>query len=671
VSAGRAEPADPESFTNTLDESSSPATRTPGSEKEIVMSRKSATRKLPERPSLEQLRNQARDLLNAYRAGDANATEEIAHLERHPDPAAFALSDAQRVLARAYGFESWPKLKAFVDGVNVRALADAARAGDTDRVRAMLRARPELVHMDLAENDEHRALHFAVLHRDPPMTRLLMEAGADARKGIWPHRDATSAWTIARDRGYQEVAAVIEEQEQLRRADLSCPNATISPAQDRISDAIRHGRRDEAITMLDADPTLLRACDRDGRTPLHIAAGVCDEEMVAWLLDRQADPRKQDVHGLTPLDRAALAVDLYAVRRRAHPRDLFTLRFPAIARLLIGRGATITIRAAVALGDVERTRQLLAANPEALREISGSGGLLTLAVNHAQLPMVRLLLDLGADVNERILLEDVEQPVESWGMPLWNAALSNQLEIAELLLDRGADPNANVYASGWPLHHAWHHPDGAVKRLLLAHGARVHPYMLAEQHAVEEARKLLESDGSEKLVSELAWSGGDHGCAPIVEMAIKRLDWPHSDRRWHWVMIQPIRGIDGNNREGYFDCMAALLNHGIDANITRMGAAPLHFAAANHGDATDSERARFASMLIDHGARLDLRDDLLKSTPLGWACRWGRTELAKLLIARGASIEEPDAEPWATPLAWARKMGHRELEAIFTSQPRR
>jgi hypothetical protein len=36
------------------------------------------------------------------------------------------------------------------------------------------------------------------------------------------------------------------------------------------------------------------------------------------------------------------------------------------------------------------------------------------------------------------------------------------------------------------------------------------------------------------------------------------------------------------------------------------------------------------------GARLDLRHELLNSTPLGWACRWGRKELAELLIARGA-----------------------------------
>ena len=72
-------------------------------------------------------------------------------------------------------------------------------------------------------------------------------------------------------------------------------------------------------------------------------------------------------------------------------------------------------------------------------------------------------------------------------------------------------------------------------------------------------------------------------------------------------------------------------------------------------------------MLIDHGARLDLRDDLLKSTPLGWACRWGRKELVEELLRRGAPVHEADAEPWATPLAWAKKMGHGEILALLES----
>ena len=66
-------------------------------------------------------------------------------------------------------------------------------------------------------------------------------------------------------------------------------------------------------------------------------------------------------------------------------------------------------------------------------------------------------------------------------------------------------------------------------------------------------------------------------------------------------------------------------------------------------------------MLLEHGARLDLRDDLLQSTPLGWACRWGRASVARLLLDRGADRLETGAEAWARPRAWAQKMGHGEI----------
>jgi len=116
----------------------------------------------------------------------------VRRLEREPS-GEFALNDAQRVIARAYGFPSWPKLKAFVDGANIARFVEAVKRGDIAQVRSMLASRPELISMDMAHNDEHRALHYAVLARNAAMVRLLMEAGADARKGIFPHRDATTA----------------------------------------------------------------------------------------------------------------------------------------------------------------------------------------------------------------------------------------------------------------------------------------------------------------------------------------------------------------------------------------------------------------------------------------------------------------------------------------------
>ena len=80
---------------------------------------------------------------------------------------------------------------------------------------------------------------------------------------------------------------------------------------------------------------------------------------------------------------------------------------------------------------------------------------------------------------------------------------------------------------------------------------------------------------------------------------------------------------------------------------------------------TELERIAFGRLLLDARASLTVRDPLLRSTPLAWACRWNRRELVELLIARGAPVDEPDAEPWATPLAWATKLGHDDLADLL------
>ena len=67
-----------------------------------------STRRLPDRPSLEQLRKQAKELLQQLRNGDPSATERLLHYKLQvSDP---ILADAQFVLAREHGFESWPRM---------------------------------------------------------------------------------------------------------------------------------------------------------------------------------------------------------------------------------------------------------------------------------------------------------------------------------------------------------------------------------------------------------------------------------------------------------------------------------------------------------------------------------------------------------------------------------
>jgi hypothetical protein len=61
---------------------------------------------LPERPDLDQLRRQARELLRAAADGDPRAVDRLRAVSPH-----VALSAAQLALAREYGFQSWTALK--------------------------------------------------------------------------------------------------------------------------------------------------------------------------------------------------------------------------------------------------------------------------------------------------------------------------------------------------------------------------------------------------------------------------------------------------------------------------------------------------------------------------------------------------------------------------------
>jgi ankyrin repeat protein len=59
---------------------------------------------------------------------------------------------------------------------------------------------------------------------------------------------------------------------------------------------------------------------------------------------------------------------------------------------------------------------------------------------------------------------------------------------------------------------------------------------------------------------------------------------------------------------------------------------------------------------------------VMKSTPLGWACRSGREELVRIFLDRGADPIEADAEPWARPKAWAEKKGHTAIAELLRAR---
>src|SRR5688572_14934978 len=105
---------------------------------------------LPPRPSLQHLKYQALDLLKACKAASPDG------LARLGAGSNVSLADAQRAVAREYGFASWPKLKRHVESlvgappsppdvsVDLEPFKAAVRAGDAKAVRKLLAESPAL-----------------------------------------------------------------------------------------------------------------------------------------------------------------------------------------------------------------------------------------------------------------------------------------------------------------------------------------------------------------------------------------------------------------------------------------------------------------------------------------------------------------------------------------------
>jgi ankyrin repeat protein len=286
-------------------------------------------RPLPPNPNLEKQRKLAKALARDYWRGDPEAVERVRAL--HPTPPApqiFALSDAQLVIARGYGFASWPQLKRKIDSLTkspAELFVAAVQIGDVDQVRRLLQSHGDLVSRinEPMFGFKSPAVHVARTNLD--LLDLLLAHGADL--------NVRTSWEKG---GFGVLEQVTPEQ----AAPLVARGARID-----IWAASNLGMMAELATLIAGDPALVHAKGGDGKRPLHFARTV---GIARYLLEHGAEiDALDDDHDSTPAQ--------HLIGDRAD-----------VAGFLVSKGARSDLLLAAALGDLGLVGNHLDADPSSI-----------------------------------------------------------------------------------------------------------------------------------------------------------------------------------------------------------------------------------------------------------------------------------------------------------------
>ncbi len=167
---------------------------------------------------------------------------------------------------------------------------------------------------------------------------------------------------------------------------------------------------------------------------------------------------------------------------------------PAIAKLLVERGAPLNLFEAAAVGNTQRIAELLDADLVSVNAYAPDGfQALGLASFFGHFDAARLLIERGAKVNS-----PSQNPQKV--MPLHSSVAGQHFELTRLLIEHGADVNAAQQDGFAPLQGAAQNGQIEMVELLLAHGAN----KMARNHAGQTAGAIARAQGHEAIAALLS-----------------------------------------------------------------------------------------------------------------------------------------------------------------------
>jgi uncharacterized protein len=425
-------------------------------------------------------------------------------------------------------------------------VADAAMRRDSAAVRALLAQKADV---NEAQPDGATALIWAARANDAELVDLLLAAGANVNAAS---REGVTALSQASQNG---SAAVIEK---LLRAGADVNGTFLSTGETALMEASRTGNVEVIKTLLDHGANVNAKESLRGTTALMWAAAEGHADAIRVLIERGAAadaqskqdkaiaygtagpgakiPEDLQSGGLTPLIFAVREGSFESVKalvdaKAENPRAPWAANVnhtsgDGSSPLLV---AVLNGRYDIARYLIEKGANVNLANQKgwtplylAVKHRTNETGTVPIPPNADQaLDFIKLILDLGAQVNTRLAYETevhVASHVfwlkEEGATPFFRACFGGDVEVMKLLLAHGADPSIATKDHTTPLmaftgvgftlgidHHRSHAEDMQALDLLLALGADVNaandqgmtPLMGAAQRgANDEIRALVE-----------------------------------------------------------------------------------------------------------------------------------------------------------------------------------